>query len=324
VAVDAEGNVYVADQGNNTIRKISSEGVVSTLAGLAGNPGNADGLSSSARFDSPTGIAVDAQGNVYVADQNNSTIRKITSDGAVTTLAGMAKLTGSADGAGMDARFDHPVAVAVNAQGIVYVADQNNSTIRQILPNGMVSTVAGSAGNPGSTDGSGAEAQFSYPSGIAVDDEGNVFVADRNNSTIRLLSSDGKVSTVAGMAGSEGAVDGATTSALLAFPAGLATGTLGTLYVADPGSQTIRLIQIMVSPKLTVQIKAAEHQLILSWSAFPAGFVLEKSMSVGPGAVWTPVTTAFERLATRFVVVENMDDPTGFYRLHKTIVVPQR
>src|SRR5207245_2356847 len=131
VAVDGSGNVYVADQANFTIRKITPSGVVTTLAGLAGSRGSADGTGSAARFSDPYGVAVDGSGNVYVADTSNYTVRKITPSGVVTTLAGLAGSSGSADGTGSAARFYQPTGVAVDASGSVYVADYGNDTIRK-------------------------------------------------------------------------------------------------------------------------------------------------------------------------------------------------
>ena len=174
VATDMLGNVYVADPGNDTIRKVTPAGVVTTLAGSAGNRGSADGTGSAATFDSPLGVAVDGVGNIYVADAGNDTIRKITPAGVVTTLAGSAGSIGSADGAGSSARFSDPSGVAVDATGNVYVADTTNDTIRKITPAGVVITLAGSAGNAGSANGLGGSARFYVPRGVAVDLAGNV------------------------------------------------------------------------------------------------------------------------------------------------------
>src|SRR5204862_836341 len=131
VAVDNLGNVYVGDSGNSTIRKITPVGVVTTLAGLAGNLGGDDGTGNAARFEYPRGVAVDSSGNVYVADYYNYTIRKITPAGAVTTLAGLAQAYGSDDGTGSAARFFFPDGVAVDNSGNVYVAEINNCSIRK-------------------------------------------------------------------------------------------------------------------------------------------------------------------------------------------------
>jgi streptogramin lyase len=184
VAVDAAGNVYVADTGNNTIRKITPEAAVTTLAGRAGQQGSMDGRGSAAQFLAPTGVAVDSAGIAYVADYGNNTIRKITPDGVVSTLAGRAGSSGSTDGIGSAARFYSPYRVAVDSAGNVYVVERDNSTIRKITPVGEVRTLAGSAGQFGGADGIGSSAQFYTPRGVALDSAGNLFVADTGNNRI--------------------------------------------------------------------------------------------------------------------------------------------
>ena len=241
VASDSAGNVYVADVNNNTIRKVTPSGVVSTLAGLAGSSGSADGTGSSARFNNPLGVATDSAGNVYVADGYNDTIRKITPSGVVSTLAGLAGSTGSADGTGSVARFNSPSGVATDSAGNVYVADSWNRTIRKITPAGAVSTLAGLAGSSGSADGTGSAARFSYPYGIATDSVGNVYVADTNH-TIRMITPAGVVSTLAGLAGSSGSVDGTGAAARFNFPSGVATDSASNVYVTDTNNDTVRKI----------------------------------------------------------------------------------
>ena len=185
VAVDGAGNVYVADGYNHRIRKITTSGVVSTLAG-SGTSGYTDGTGTSAQFDYPTGVAVDGAGNVYVADQVNHRIRKITTSGVVSTLAGSGT-SGYTDGTGTSAQFSYPTGVAVDGAGNVYVADYDNHRIRKITASGVVSTLAGS-GTYGYTDGTGTSAKFYYPTGVAVDGAGNVYVADQYNHRIRKIT----------------------------------------------------------------------------------------------------------------------------------------
>jgi sugar lactone lactonase YvrE len=236
VAVDRAGNVYVADQGNDQVRKITSTGVVTILAGTKG--GFVDGTSTVARFNTPTGIAVDLSGNVFVADQINHRIRKITSSGSVSTLAGNG-IRGFADGQGLAAQFNYPVAVATDVSGNVYVADANNNRIRKITPDGTVSTLAGS-GLTGFTDGNAAVAKFSSPFALTVDASGNVYVADKRNNRIRKITSDGTVSTLAGSVA--GFADGIGTSALFSGPLGITCDASGNIYVADAGNNRIRKI----------------------------------------------------------------------------------
>ncbi len=241
-AVDGTGNLYVADSSSNLIFKITAGGVVTTLAGTAGVAGSADGTGAAARFYGPWGIAVDGSGNVYVADYGNCAIRKITPDGVVTTIAGTAGVCGSADGTGAAAQFYYPYGVAVDGSGNVYVADLGNNTIRKITPDGVVTTIAGTAGVCGSADGTGAAAQFCGPTGIAVDRWGAVYVADSNNNTIRQIAPKGMVTTVAGTAGVAGSADGAGAAAQFFCPLGVAVDRSGYVYVADSWNSTIRKI----------------------------------------------------------------------------------
>jgi sugar lactone lactonase YvrE len=242
VAVDSSGNVYVADTYGSTIRKITPAGVVTTLAGKTEEPGSSDGTGADASFSNPIGVAVDSNGNVYVADAGNATIRKITPAGAVTTLAGAAGQTGSADGPGADARFNYPEGVAVDSSGNVYVADTYDSTIRKITPAGEVTTLAGKTEEPGSSDGTGADGSFSNPIGVAVDSNGNVYVADAGNATIRKITSAGVVTTLAGAAGQTGSADGPGADARFNYPEGVAVDSNGNVYVADTNNSTIRKI----------------------------------------------------------------------------------
>lgn len=241
VAVDAGGTLYLTDADNHTIRKITSAGDVSTVAGTPGSKGSADGPGATARFNLPSGVAVDATGTLYVADTFNHTIRKITPAGVVTTWAGVAGHKGSTDGPGAVARFYHPAAVAIDAQGALYVADNGNQTIRKITPAGMVTTLAGTAGRSGSADGEGASARFHFPVGVAVDARGNVYVADYLNATIRQITATGRVSTLAGTVLHSGHSDGPGPEARFDGPASIAVDADGTLYVTD--GTTIRIIK---------------------------------------------------------------------------------
>ena len=244
LAADVSGNVYVADTFNSTIRRIDSGGAVSILAGAALQPGSANNANPlNARFDFPRGIAVDGSGNLFVADTNNHTIRKIAVGGAVTTLAGTAGAAGSADGTGAAAAFDFPSGIAVDGSDNVYVADTNNNTIRKINPGGGVTTLAGTAGVVGWSDGTTSTASFNHPRGLAVDSGGNVFVADYTNNTIRKITPVGVVTTVAGTHGATGLpFDGQGAAARFHEPSGVAVDAAGVLYVADTYDYTVRRI----------------------------------------------------------------------------------
>lgn len=242
VALDAAGNVYVADSSNHAIRKVSAAGAVTTFAGLMAATGSVDGSGGVARFTAPAGITVDQDGTITVADASNHTIRSITMAGAVTTLAGGAGVPGVLDGAALLSRFNTPLGVASDAAGNHYVVDTGNHTVRKISPAGEVTTLAGKAGEKGVADGAGDVARFSSISGIAVDTAGFVYVSDFESHTIRKITPEGVVSTLAGLAGTSGSTDGTGSVARFNSPIGLAVGLTGTLYVADTGNHTIRMI----------------------------------------------------------------------------------
>ncbi|MFT6292691.1 MAG: sugar lactone lactonase YvrE, partial [Ilumatobacter sp.] len=195
----------------------------------------------SASFDYPSGVAVDGSGNVYVADRSNHLIRKISPTGDVTTLAGNAGNSGAVDDNGTSASFYFPSGVAVDGSGYVYVADTGNHLIRKISPTGVVTTLAGNAGNSGADNGTGTSASFNNPYGVAVDGSGYVYVADTFNSLIRKISSTGVVTTLAGD-GSRSAVNGNGISASFDFPLGVAVDGFGNVYVADQNNDLIRKI----------------------------------------------------------------------------------
>ncbi len=279
IASDAEGNLYVADYGNNRIRKITQDGSVSTFAG-SGIAGSDDGIGRAATFNRPYGIAVDGSGNVYVSDGDGSLIRKITPDrtvstfientsaaglatdatgnlyvadaegnvvvkitpaGIIDTLAGNPAISGSDNGTGVNATFNHPLGVVVDASGNVYVSDYNNSLIRKITPSKEVTTIAGS-GTSGFLDATGTSASFSYPSDLVMDTSGNLYVADKVNNRIRMITPAGVVTTLAG-SGTSGFTNGIGRSATFNLPVGIAIiGSSGNLYVTEKGNHAIRKI----------------------------------------------------------------------------------
>ena len=238
VALDASGALIVTDRSNHIVRKISN-GAVATLAGVPEQSGYLDGPAAQSLFYYPYRPAIDKAGNIYIADRDNDVIRKIAPDGTVSTVAGDGQ-RGYQDGAAAQARFSQPIDVDVDAAGNLYVADNLNNCIRKITPDGTVETLAGS-GTAGFADGSGDAAQFDHPSGLCVDAEGNVLVADRMNNRIRKITAEGEVSTLAG-SGRAGMDDGPATYASFNGPYGVNTGPDGAVYVADLNNHKIRKI----------------------------------------------------------------------------------
>lgn len=233
IAVDRRGNVYVADAGqSNRIRRINTDGRVDTVAGST--EGFEDASASRAQFNTPSGLAIDRKGNIIVADTSNNRIRRIAADGKVTTLAGSGE-RGYKDGPAREAQFDGPIGIAIDKRGNVFVADAFNDRIRMISANGGVITIAG-AGTPGSSDGNASTAKFHTPSGVAVDEQGNVFAADTGNSAIRKITPQGEVSTVLLRTAQE--TNGRSLS--MRHPVGIVITHDGFLFVSD-SSHIVRI-----------------------------------------------------------------------------------
>ena len=263
VVSDASGNVYVADTNNLVIRKISADGVVSTVAG-SGQSGYLDGAGTAATFVYPISIAIDSLGNLYVGDRGNESgkIRKISPTGVVTTLAGTGA-QGHQDGAGNQASFFSVEGVSVDAAGNVYVADRSNNKIRKVTPQGVVSTYAGTGG-AGSTDGAAAVASFNMPRGLALDASGNLYVSDYGSGTVRKISVSGNVSTVASGFSS---------------PMGIAIDALGKLYVLD-NSNKVYVINTSGQVSTfagTGRTGAVNGQLLTSTFSGPVGLHISSS-----------------------------------------------
>ncbi len=287
LAVDTEGNVYVANTRNHTICRITPAGGVTTLAGRAGCAGSVDGTGSEARFCYPQNLAVDEANILYVADSGNNTIRRVTPTGAVTTLAGLARHFGTADGTGGDARFNYPNSVAVDCAGNIYVADLYNATIRKVTRAGVVTTLAGKAGSFGSADGKGSAAQFNVPACVAVDSAGNVYVADSFNNAIRKVTSAGEVTTLVGkLTYSSGSVDATGSAAQFFNPCGLAIDNATNVYVADGGNHTIR--RVTAAGTVTTLAGLAGHSGSADGTGSAARF-------------WNPISIALDRTGNLYV-----------------------
>ena len=336
VRTDSSGNVYVADSGNNTIRKVTPQGVVTTIAGTAGTAGSTNGPATTAallqrarrrrrrfrrqplcrrqrQLRDPGDFRLREPSPPLPAWQEfrarptgpgqapGSTIPKISlrrkreslrcrrrgrhprkvviATGAVTTLAGSPSSRGTADGQGAAARFYDPVGVGTDSSGNIYVADSGNNTVRKVTPAGVVTTLAGLARTAGSSDGTGTAARFNFPTGIAVDSSGDIFVADSGNDTIRNISPALAVTTIAGAAGQAENTDGLAPNARFDSSGDLAIDSAGVLYVADTGNNTVRRIVLgsLTAPTGTVTAAAPSSPLA-------AGSALTLSVNVPAAA----------------------------------------
>jgi sugar lactone lactonase YvrE len=239
---DAAGNFLITDATVGTLRKVSPDLNVSLYAGVPTELGHVDGSLSASRFKNPSALVMDAGGNLFVSDSDNHVIRRISADGNVTTFAGTAGEEGDADGVGSAARFRIPDGITIDGAGNMYVVDAGSSVIRKITPAGVVSTYAGSPNEVGAEDGNRADARFMFPKGILSDAAGNLWVADTGGNTIRYITKEGVVSTLAGNKDASGLSDGEGTAATFNGPRGLARDSAGNLYVADGLNNAIRKV----------------------------------------------------------------------------------
>jgi uncharacterized protein (TIGR03437 family) len=243
VAVDASGNLYIADSENSRIRKVAPGGTIATVAGNGSGYGFSGdgGAATSAQLANPEGVAMDASGNLYIADQGNARIRKVSAAGIIATLAGGALGDG---GPAVFGFLNQPAAVARDNAGNTYIADTNNNRVRKIAANGTIATVAGTGAAGYSGDGAAASAQLSGPRGLALDASGSLYIADTNNHRVRKVDSSGNISTVAGNGYCCGYTGdgGAATSAQIGSPYGLAVDTSGNLYFSDISNNVVRKV----------------------------------------------------------------------------------
>ncbi len=251
IAIDDLGNLYITEYRTTVVRKIDTAGQVTTLggSGLINDVGAMDGPANRARFNRPHGVDVGSGGTVFVSDMHNHSIRKIDPNGMVSTFAGELGSEGSQDGKGQEARFSKPEDVAIDSRGNIFVADTYNYTIRKIDSSGTVSTFAGKAGEAGYRDGSGDDARFDKPIGLAIDGSDNIYVVDANydgpeigNCVIRQIDPSGKVTTIAGRVGEVGPEDGPSRKARFHKPVGIDVTHEGIVYIADTEADTIRRI----------------------------------------------------------------------------------
>lgn len=320
LAFDAATNLYVCDTGDNQIKRISPGGAITTLAG-SGAAGWADGTNITAVFSAPWGIAVDSLTNVFVSDSNSNVIRKIsrigsTANWAVSTIAGLPGQPGSSDGTNSQARFNQPTGLACDPAGNVYVADSANYTVRKLSKdatgtNWVVATIAGQAGNFGNNDGQETNALFSDLYGLASDSVGNIYVTEGNNGQIRIISTNGAVTT---LAGSYGSADGFYTVAGFNFPYGIALDPFGNIYIADTFNHTIRVGHVaqVTIPSLTIVGPGPNWSL--NWPVPTNVFRLLASTNLSP-ANWIAITNLPVTSANLNRVTNRTGSSTMFYRL---------
>jgi sugar lactone lactonase YvrE len=243
MALGDDGTLYVTESAVHRVISVSIDGTLSTVAGT-GETGYVDGDAAQAQFFLPLGIAVDPAGSIYVADSGNNRIRQITAGGQVSTLAGGER--GYSDGPGDTARFSGISGLAIDEAGTLYVAEADGERVRTINPDGVVSTLAGN-GEVGFADGPADEAWFNGPTDVALDETGNIYVADLGNHSLRLITTEGLVKTIAGN-GEPGYVDGPGPEARFWFPQAVVVDASGIIYVADSGNGIIRIVKKVITP----------------------------------------------------------------------------
>jgi sugar lactone lactonase YvrE len=287
LAVDPLGFLVVTDASDCDVRRIAQSGATSVAAGLHDRCGALNGKGSGALFGTPGGVAAAPDGTLYVADTNNSAIRRIAVDGTVTTFAGLMGSPGSNDGTATTARFYQPSGIVMDAAGILYVADSTGTTIRRIALDGGVTTLAGSATNFGYADGAGASVRFSGIKGLAIDTAGVMYAADSGNLAIRKITSAGVVSTLTGGPTSTG-----TAAEPTLRPWGVAVAADGTVYVADNNNYSVRTVSS--SGTVTTVAGAASDNFTRVGSnprlGSPSGIAIlgPKSIAVAASRVYGP------------------------------------
>jgi len=246
VASDAAGNLYIADESTNTVRKVNTSGIITTIAGIGNQLGASGdgGPATAAELDSPQGVGVDSHGNVYIADWSNAKIRKVDKAGIITTYAGSTPGFGGDGGPATAANLSIVSNVAADSSGNIYIADENNCRVRKVNSAGIISTFAGTGVNSYSGDsGPATAAEISKITGVAVDDSNNVYIADVGNNRIRMVNKAGIITTIAGNGSSGYNGDGGqATAAEINAPNNIWKDATGSIYIADYGNDVVRMI----------------------------------------------------------------------------------
>jgi sugar lactone lactonase YvrE len=244
VTVDEAGNLYIADTVDGRIRKVDTNGMISTVAGIAaGSTPENNGLATNTSLNNPAGVTMDALGNLFIADSGNEIVREVNTRGMITSVAGDGTNGYAGDGRlATNASLNYPASVTVDAAGNVFIADAGNNVIRKIVPGGIITTVAGNGTNLYAGDGGPAtNASLYFPQGVTVDPAGNLFIADSGNDVVREVTTNGTITTVAG----GGVLTGngiIATNARLNYPAGVVKDALGNLFITDYGNNVVRKV----------------------------------------------------------------------------------
>jgi len=327
IVSESSGNLLVVDHDNDTIRHLAYDGTdwhVTTIAGQVGVRGSVDGTNGDVQFWGPRGIAMDSGGTFYIADASTHIIRKMVHIGTnwvVTTIAGLSFNYGLVDGTNSDARFNFPFGFAIDANTNVYVADFGNNAIRKMWPigtNWVVTTIAGNR-TPGSADGTNLQAQFNSPAAVALDKNGNVYVSDQFNNTIRkitLIGTNWVVSTIGGVALVPGANNGIGTNAHFSKPWGLNFDSEGRLFIVDRSNHAIRQgVPASGTPPLLRIVRSGSNSL-LSWPLSASSFSLESSGTLSSGTLWTQMTNGVVISGNYFWLTNSATNSQTFFRLH--------